>query len=72
MHTESLSSVLDKILAPDPTQPAVLLAAIRALDAWVAARGAELDPHFRHYLEKRSYAKAHAWVAEHGEPAAWR
>ncbi len=35
------------------------------IDALIAALPAsELDPQFRHYLEKRSYDKALAWIVE--------
>ena len=39
------------------------------IDALIAALpSAELDPQFRHYLEKRSYDKALAWI-EGGDDA---
>jgi len=35
------------------------------IDALIASLPAsELDPQFRHYLEKRSYDKALAWIVE--------
>jgi len=35
------------------------------LDALIAGLpGSELDPQFRHYLERRSYEKALAWIEE--------
>jgi hypothetical protein len=35
------------------------------LDALIAALpGSELDPQFRHYLDRRSYDKALAWIEE--------
>lgn len=42
---------------------------LRNLDQWVREAGRGLDPHLRHYLENRSYAKALAWiVAQEGNP----
>lgn len=36
------------------------------IDALIAALPADgLDPQFRHYLERRSYDKALAWIGEH-------
>jgi hypothetical protein len=38
------------------------------IDALIAALPAGgLDPQFRHYLERRSYDKALAWIGEHEE-----
>ena len=35
------------------------------LDALIAGLpGSELDPQFRHYLDRRSYEKALAWIKE--------
>ena len=38
------------------------------LDALIAGLpGSELDPQFRHYLDRRSYDKALAWIESGGE-----
>lgn len=41
---------------------AELLAALRELDEIAAGRKSELPSDLAHYLEKRSYAKAAAWL----------
>lgn len=44
-----------------------LIEASGRIDALIAALPvAELDPQFRHYLEKRSYDKALAWIESGG------
>lgn len=59
---DSLRSELSALLAAAESESgatgAGLLAALRALDALVAERGAELPADLAHYLERRSYAKA--------------
>lgn len=46
-----------------------MLEAMERIDALVAALGATLDPRLAHFLERRSYAKALAWVASEGVAA---
>ncbi len=42
---------------------------LRSLDQWVSEAGQGLDPHLRHYLQNRSYAKALDWIlAQEGHP----
>lgn len=48
--------------------PAAHLAALKKaasdLDALVGALPSDCDPNLRHYLERQSYTKALAWLAE--------
>jgi len=68
MTVSDLTPLLDKVLSSEPRSPADRVAALRALDAWLASHGPLLDPHLRHYLERRSYLKAQAWLhARSGE-----
>lgn len=44
-----------------------LAEALAELDRLWQSEGAGMDPHFRHYLEKRSYTKALDWMREQGK-----
>ena len=45
-----------------------LIEVSKRLDALIAGiHGSELDPQFRHYLDRRSYDKALAWIESGGE-----
>ena len=44
---------------------AALKSAAAELDALVKALPADCDPNLRHYLERQSYLKALAWLADH-------
>jgi len=40
-----------------------MIASMERLDALAAGAGDTLDPRLRHFLERRSYAKALAWIS---------
>ena len=68
MTSTELELYLQSIVEPDSTEQAVSLpVALRGLDSYVKS-DRHLAPRLRHYLERRSYAKALAWVRDPETP----
>ena len=59
-----LPKLLLVVLQPQANSKEALLEALRALDD--AAKDPSLPPKLRHYLERRSYEKAQAFLDEQG------
>jgi hypothetical protein len=67
-NTDSLKSWLEAIVRPGGAPSgAELSQALAELDRSWQEAGAEMDPHFKHYLEKRSYQKAYDWLKSQAE-----
>ena len=49
---------------PDGADSPAFGEALARLDALAKGPKADLPPHFRHFLERRSYGKALAWLRE--------
>jgi hypothetical protein len=62
MNMDALTHYLHSIVQPQAlSEPVAIATALRALDLF-CRENAEIHPRLRHYLEKRSYAKALAWL----------
>ncbi|MDE1170824.1 MAG: hypothetical protein PW734_06415 [Verrucomicrobium sp.] len=55
---ETLETYLAAIGAQKQPEPPPLLPSMRALEAWEKQWASQADPMLRHYLQRRSYAKA--------------
>lgn len=62
MNQQRLHTALTTIVMPSTPPGAGVGEAIQALDALVREEGAAMDPQLRHYLERRSYQKALAYL----------
>jgi len=62
MNMDALTHNLRSIVQPQAlADPVDLATALKGLDAFCREND-DMDPRLRHYLEKRSYAKAIAWL----------
>ncbi len=59
---QSLEAYFDAIARQRETPPPALIPHFDALDAWERRWSAETPPQLRHYLQKKSYQKALAFV----------
>ncbi|MFW6354394.1 MAG: hypothetical protein ACOC3I_08425 [Verrucomicrobiota bacterium] len=71
MMKKDLQTVLRAVVRPAEAPGLSVAEALAQLDALARDPAADLDPHLRHYLQKRSYVKALAFVedgktADHG------
>ncbi len=64
---KEIAAALRVIVERDETVEMTVADALRVLDAVARDNEADLDPHLRHYLQKRSYAKAFACMQENTE-----
>lgn len=68
MDTSQLHAALSAIVTPSASSGMTMGEAIRALDSMLQSTGGTLDPQLRHYLERRSYQKALAYLNDSSIP----